>query len=247
MNVNNIHTSIYQDIFVFDFINHIIYINLNHRTDRRLHMEKVLDIIAPKRRDFAVVSKIDEETLSDIGRASEVEGADWIHPLFPYRDNRIRAIIWELKYKENTLPLEIIGRRLYEEIIALASDIALFNTDAEFLLIPIPISPLRRSERGYNQSEYIAKAVLQNDLGHTLLYAPQWFSKIKDTQSQSHSQSRAERMENLTGCFAADPRVENKYVILIDDVATTGSTIREAKLALKQAGAKEVIAFTIAH
>jgi ComF family protein len=209
--------------------------------------QNLLDVIAPKRKDFAVVSKIDEKTLSEIGRAPEVDGADWIHPLFPYRDNRIRAIIWELKYKENTVPLEIIGRRLYEEIIALVSDIALFDTDAEFLLIPIPISPQRRSERGYNQSEYIVKAVLENDLAHTLLYAPQWFSKIKETQSQSHSQSRQERMENLVGCFLADPRVENKYIILIDDVVTTGSTLSEARHTLLSADARDVFAFTIAH
>ena len=208
---------------------------------------KIADLVAPKRKDYALVQSLTAEEIIDIGKAPEVDGADWIHPLFPYRDNRIRAIIWELKYKENTLPLEIIGKLLFEEIIALVSDIALFDTDAEFLLIPIPISPQRRSERGYNQSEYIAKAVLENDLAHTLLYAPQWFSKIKDTQSQSHSQSRHERMENLTGCFEADPRVENKYVILIDDVVTTSSTLSEARKTLLNAGAKDIFAFTIAH
>ena len=156
-------------------------------------------------------------------------------------------LIGELKYKENTLPLEHIGKLLYEEIIVLLSDILLFNADAEFLLIPIPISEERRLERGYNQSEYIAKAILENDVAHKLLYAPQWFSKIKETPSQSHSESKAERISNLAGCFEADPRVEMKYIILIDDVVTTGSTLSEARKTLLDAGARDVFAFTIAH
>jgi len=210
-------------------------------------LSKALDFLAPKRRDFVLVSKIDEKTLSGIGEAPSVSGADWIFPLFPYKNKHIRAIIWELKYKENTLPLDSIGKRLHEEIIAQISDVALFDTDAQFLLIPIPISNLRRSERGYNQSEYIAKAILQNDLAHTLLYAPQWFSKVKETASQSHSQSREERMKNLIGCFEADTRVEGKYIILIDDVVTTGSTLCEARKTLLDAGARDVFAFTVAH
>ena len=131
--------------------------------------------------------------------------------------------------------------------MALISDIVLFDQEAQFLLIPVPISKRRRVERGYNQSEYIAKAILENDVGHILLYAPQWFQKIKDTLTQSHSQSRQERMKNLLDCFEADPRVAGKYVILIDDVVTTGSTLSEARRALLEAGARDVFAFTIAH
>ncbi|TSC70237.1 MAG: hypothetical protein CEO12_441, partial [Parcubacteria group bacterium Gr01-1014_46] len=48
-------------------------------------------------------------------------------------------------------------------------------------------------------------------------------------------------------CFWADPRVEGKYVFLIDDVVTTGSTLREAKKTLVEAGAVNVYAITVAH
>ncbi len=207
----------------------------------------IVDFILPPRTNFAIVKKLDEKTINNLPKGPEVEDCDWIHPLFHYKDSRVRAIIWELKYRENTLPLEHIGRLLYEEIIALISDIALFHTDAEFLLIPIPITDERRSERGYNQSELICRAIVENDLGHSLLYAPQWFQKIKETPSQSHSQSREERVRNLIGSFRADPRVEGKYVILIDDVVTTGSTLSEARSTFLSAGARDVYAFTIAH
>ncbi len=207
----------------------------------------ILDSVLPKRDNFSIVQKLDEDSINNLPKAPEVEGFDWVHPLFHYKDRRVKAIIWELKYRENTKPLGIIGRLLFEEILALVSDISLFRTDSEFLLIPIPISSLRRSERGYNQSEYIAKAVLENDENHILLYTPQWFQKINDTPTQNKSESKEERMKNLIGCFGADPRIEGKIIILIDDVVTTGSTLSEARKILLEAGARDVFAFTIAH
>jgi|SRR3989344_1584872 len=207
----------------------------------------LLNTALPPRSDFAIVKKLDDKALEKLPRALAVVEMDWVHPLFHYKDNKVRAIVWELKYKENALPLEHIGRMMYEEIIALASDIALFNGDASFLLIPIPITGERRRERGYNQSDYIARAIIENDLERTFLYAPQWLLKTKETPRQSHSQSKQERMRNLSGCFSADPRVLGKYVILIDDVITTGSTLLEARKTLLEAGARDVFAFTIAH
>ncbi|HEY4509211.1 MAG TPA: phosphoribosyltransferase family protein [Candidatus Paceibacterota bacterium] len=207
----------------------------------------ILDFILPPRTNFAIVKKLDEKAINNLPKAPEVLDCDWIHPLFHYRDPRVKAIIWELKYRENILPLEHIGKILYDEIIGAIADIALFSSDTEFILIPIPITSERRSERGYNQSELICRAIIENDTAHSLLYAPQWFEKIKDTESQSHSQSKHERMQNLVGCFEANPQVEGKIIILIDDVVTTGSTLTEARNTLLSSGARDVFAFTIAH
>ncbi|MSU45179.1 MAG: ComF family protein [Candidatus Zambryskibacteria bacterium] len=207
----------------------------------------LLDFFLPERRDFTVVKKLDENSLISLPKAPQVVGFDWIHPLFHYKDDRVRAIIWELKYRENTLPLENIGKLLYEEILSVISEISLFDSDASFVLLPVPITPERRTERGYNQSEHIAKSVLENDIEHILLYAPQWFEKVFETPKQSRSESKSERMKNLLGCFRADNRLEGKYIILIDDVVTTGSTLLEARNTLMKAGVKDVLAFTIAH
>ena len=207
----------------------------------------ILNSIAPLRSDFEIVKNLDEKTINSLPEAKSVEGMDWIHSLFNYKDRRVKAIIWELKYKDNILPLETIGKIFYDEIMALVSDITLFNSKAEFLLIPIPITDEKRRIRGYNQSEYIAREIMKNDLEHILLYAPQWFRKIKETHDQSHSQTKDERRKNLENCFEANPEVEGKYVILIDDVVTTGSTLLEARKTLLSSGATDVFAFTIAH
>ncbi len=211
------------------------------------YLEQIIDIILPRRTDFDLVKKLTPEKIYTLPKSMPTLNMDWVTPLFQYKNNYVRALIWELKFHENVSTLETIGKMMYEEILALVSDIILFDSGAKFLLLPIPITPTRRRERGYNQSDYIAKAILEHDLGHILLYAPQWFEKIKDTPQQSKSHSKQERMENLHGCFEADPRIENHYVILIDDVVTTGSTLSEARHTLLSVGATDVIAFTIAH
>jgi ComF family protein len=211
------------------------------------YFNRLFDFVAPRRKDSVIVDRINAETLGNLPKAPEVEGLPWIHPLFHYKDNRVRAVIWELKYKENLKPMELLGQILYEEIIALVSDVVLFDNDAKFLLVPIPISLERRMERGYNQSEHIAKAILPYDNERILLYAPQWLTKPKDTPRQSRTQSRAERMQNLVGCFSAESKVAGYYCILIDDVTTTGATLSEARQTLLSADARDVFAFTIAH
>lgn len=207
----------------------------------------ILNSIFPERNDFGKIKKLTKEDIENLPKSNPVEGYDFIYPLFQYKDDTVRALIWELKYKENTLPLEHIGQIMYDQIIQIASDILIFNNDIKFAIVPIPISKMTRIERGFNQSELIAKSIIEYDIDHIFLYAPQWLEKIKDTPKQSKSLSREERLKNLSGAFYANPKISNYTVFLIDDVSTTGSTIYEATKTLKQAGVKDVFAFTIAH
>jgi predicted amidophosphoribosyltransferase len=60
--------------------------------------------------------------------------------------------------------------------------------------------------------------------------------------------NRNERLKNLKDCFSADEKkIKNRNIILIDDVITTGTTMNEASKTLKDAGAKKVIGFSLAH
>jgi ComF family protein len=206
-----------------------------------------IEKLFPFRPNLKEVKNLTSEKISSLPKSDNVYGADWIFPLFRYKNRTVKAIIWELKYHGNFVPLEEIGRLLFDEIAEKMSDVIIFDGEAKFLLIPIPISNNRRRERGYNQSEMIAKAVLENDVSRHLLYAPQWFQKIRETPRQSRSHSKVERMKNLAGCFEASPAIDGYYVILIDDVVTTGSTLDEARRTLFESGAKNVWAFTVAH
>ncbi len=206
-----------------------------------------LNVVAPQRSHFEIVRNITEQEIIALPRATHIHDHTWITALFQYKHPTVKAIVWELKYHENTLPLPYIAPLFYDHIIELMSDVMMFDGDARFLLIPVPISIERRIMRGYNQSEHIARAIINQDVAHVITYAPQWFEKIIDTPPQSHTMSKTERIHNLDKCFKADDRVCNTYVILVDDVVTTGCTLSEARKTLLEAGAKNVYAFTIAH
>lgn len=111
------------------------------------------------------------------------------------------------------------------------------------VLIPIPLSQQRLSERGFNQSVLLAHHLSRaKTQAHTLL-------RMKHTAAQS-SLKRSDRLTNLAGAFAVAPllawQLRGKHVLLIDDVATSGATLNLAARVLKQAGAAKVGALVMA-
>jgi ComF family protein len=102
----------------------------------------------------------------------------------------------------------------------------------------------RKMLRGYNQAELLAKNV------SVAAGTPFDTSVLKRKSSPSRqvvTRTRAERLRNQKGTFRVTSNVEGKDIILIDDVTTTGSTLLEARRVLLDAGARSVIAITIAH
>jgi ComF family protein len=116
--------------------------------------------------------------------------------------------------------------------------------DNSFILIPVPIHIKKKRKRGFNQSEEIAKIISQST-GIKLSTA---LIKTKETKPQMEL-NRIERIENIKDCFAINEKkeIENKTIILLDDVYTTGSTMNECAKILKENGAKEVWGLTIAR
>lgn len=107
------------------------------------------------------------------------------------------------------------------------------------IIIPVPISKKRKRQRGYNQSELIVKEI-QNyvkniQIETNILY------KIKNTPPQS-SLNKEQRQYNLKNAYEVrnSERIQNKKILLFDDIYTTGSTVEECAKALKFAGAYEI-------
>jgi ComF family protein len=112
------------------------------------------------------------------------------------------------------------------------------------VIIPVPLGRKRLQERGYNQVALVARP-LAYELG--LVYAPNLLWKMRDTRSQVGLNVQ-QRRENVSSAYQAHPLgVKSKSVLLMDDVATTGSTILSCTEALLSAGAREVYALTIAR
>ena len=73
--------------------------------------------------------------------------------------------------------------------------------------------------------------------------------KPQETEHQARIHNRSARLKNIVGSFSVknEELIKNKNIILIDDITTTGATLTEAKKVLKHAGARKIIAFTVAH
>lgn len=189
-------------------------------------------------------------------RMAERECAKWIYPLFDYRDPIIKKAVASMKYKNKKRIADILGEVLYDHMLEELSELSMMENFRESILIPIPLSRKRLRERGYNQAELICKKLIEiNNLRHSvdIKLEKDILIKIKGDVHQAHLSNRKERLENIIDSFfikenKQNPEIiKNKNIILIDDVTTTGATLEEAKKTLKKAGARKVIAFTLAH
>ena len=108
---------------------------------------------------------------------------------------------------------------------------------------PIPLYPGRLATRGFNQAKIISQffnQFLQFPISEYLL-------RKKDTFSQAQLKTNKDRYKNVQGAFEISSQdISDKNFILIDDVVTTGSTLKEAARTLKRSGAGRVFAITLA-
>lgn len=110
-------------------------------------------------------------------------------------------------------------------------------------LIPVPLHPRRMAERGFNQSEALARQISR------LCGAPlaAGLVRTRDTEHQARLDARA-RQQNVRESFAWHyPAPPPPCVLLIDDVLTTGATLGACAQALRSAGAREVYALALAR
>jgi ComF family protein len=117
-------------------------------------------------------------------------------------------------------------------------------TNEDIVLVPVPLHQSRLKWRGFNQSHLLAHSI-----GSAADIAV--FSRILHRTKKTKSQmklARARRLTNLRGAFTCtNPLPPGKEIILIDDVATTGTTLEECARALKKAGAARVGALVISR
>jgi len=159
--------------------------------------------------------------------------------LFVYTDYQIplaERLIQVLKYQY----AESIGKLLGQLIASaeLLNHNPIFKQKNKWLVMPVPLHRFRKNERGFNQSEIIARSFAQkldikikNDILFRTVY----------TQPQAKLK-RSKRLNNLHDKIKTRTGVElsGQNVIIIDDVATTTATLNECAKALKKSGAKEV-------
>ncbi|MEI8143516.1 MAG: ComF family protein [Candidatus Berkelbacteria bacterium] len=145
-------------------------------------------------------------------------------------------MIESLKYLGYRDLAEIIGEMMIRRILLSAFDYK------KFVVTAAPLHISRKNERGFNQSELIARYIAKR-LG--LEYQDLLIKKIK-TERQV-GLTREKRLENVREVFEARKGVIGKNIIIIDDVVTTGATLSECAKVLKAAGAKKVVGIVAAR
>jgi ComF family protein len=144
--------------------------------------------------------------------------------------------------------MKFSGRRNLAGLLAPLLVAAFYDTWSreEFdLVAPVPLHPKRRRERGYNQSELLARSLARQI---AVPFDNVALVRIRPTLPQV-GLTDVQRMENVRGAFGCgEPRrVSNKRVLLIDDVMTTGATASSATQTLLKGGAARVSVLTVAR
>ena len=158
-------------------------------------------------------------------------------------------------------PIRIVARFSYQEPVRRA--IHLVKYDGQFarsewlaaqvapivnslrhgstVIEPVPLTTQRSAMRGFNQSTEIAKHLASM----TGIQYQESLTRVRETRPQVEL-SGIDRIANVRGAFAAADSVQDRHVVVIDDVATTGATLRECARACYAAGAKAVVGVAVA-
>jgi len=203
----------------------------------RHFFSNLLNFIIPPRTTEKIAATI---TLDDL-LALKVPSPHTYGATLPYTDERVTAIVWELKYYANKNAARLAGESLREELLEIASE-----EIGVPVLIPTPMHKKRRRERGHNQTEILCKAAL-HDMKDTYMYNPRALVRIRHTPQQRGltKEARLRNVENAMRVTQPET-VRGRTCVIVDDVVTTGATLHEAKRALLEAGAQKVFCLSLA-
>ncbi|NOZ03955.1 MAG: ComF family protein [FCB group bacterium] len=148
-------------------------------------------------------------------------------------DNEIQKVIHSLKYQERAKLGRELGRYLAQELR--------YNSIGPLdILIPVPLHPVKKRERGYNQAEWIVKGLAEI---WKVPYSLNRLVRRKYTISQT-TLNAEERLRNMKDAFRVRKSVVGLNIGVVDDVLTTGSTISACAISLKKEGANQVVAIS---
>lgn len=155
---------------------------------------------------------------------------------FVYKDNLAMAVK-RFKFNDETVLSEFFAKEMCAAVAK-----ACPSTKFDFVTC-VPLTKKKLNERGYNQSELLAKGcaeLLETEFKTALV-------KNRDTADQ-HNLKAKERLKNLKNAFEAAPKadIKGKTILLCDDIKTTGATLYECRRTLLKAGAKDVYCVCIA-
>jgi ComF family protein len=152
----------------------------------------------------------------------------------------MRDIVHFFKYRDKPMLAGVLAQAMAE--YAVANRRALNELEFD-MIVPVPMYPPKERRRGYNQARRLAEGI-----GRRLSICIADRSTLRRTRDAKPQMElpREARLVNVKGVYEAAASVSGLTVLLIDDVSTTGATLKECSATLKAAGAAKVYCLTLA-
>lgn len=177
--------------------------------------------------------------------------------VFAYKDERVSRIIWAIKYKKSRVCTAIAAYSLHEVVESFRTALP---AGMPVVLVPMPITRARRRERGFNQCELILEEICRLDREHHISRVHNLLVRVRHTSRQT-MKNREERLQSAgNGLFEinaatafrlrtvlTENRAAGVFIVVIDDVITTGSTMKAALDVLSGAGFADICGLSFAH
>lgn len=176
-------------------------------------------------------------------KKEKVSSLDGLTAAVSYENDTVKKAIYNLKYRfvaELAKPLsQILLRSLLENDISLPK-----------YIVPVPLHQRRLRWRGFNQSQILAEKISSELSPPVKIEVLDALERKKARKPQMEIKKYQDRLESVEGIFSLkeEPsKIKGARILLVDDIATTGATLRECAKVLKEAGAKYVFAAVIAR
>jgi len=166
-------------------------------------------------------------------------GVDGLMAIWSYKNGVVQEVVENIKFGFN------------RELMGMTLEKVTFESGIKFdFLVPMPLYYLRENWRGFNQAEEMAKVVAKR----MNLPVSKLLKRDKNTKQQAMLTKAVERKKNMRGAFSLDKEVrlsglslKNKNVLLIDDVFTSGESMKECTRVLKRAGVEKMWGLVMAR
>ncbi len=204
----------------------------------KLDFYTLLDLFFPPSEDELRLRSVTDEFLVHLYTP---ETNNEVTSLLPYQNQVVRSVVHLVKFHAHPRATKLLGSVL---------EMYLSSAQTSFVLIPIPLSGARLRKRGYNQVVNIIKQALRKPSVHQL--EERVLLRQANTVPQT-SLKRKERLVNVAEAFvvSSSPPVRSslagKHILIIDDVTTTGATLKAAQAVLAPLSPASITLLALAH
>ncbi|MFA4999668.1 MAG: phosphoribosyltransferase family protein [Parcubacteria group bacterium] len=209
--------------------------------------QSVLDVIMPGICAHCGKDVTDARLLCDyceksiiIRKAPKKLGERFLFAATDYKDSAIQSLIKAMKYKRVWKASESIGKIMLKHL-EISGFAQIIKGNKDVFIVPIPIHFFKNMRRGFNQSEILAKVIGR----HLQIPVVKALKRQKWTPPQSEITDDKIRLLNVLDCFSLSHKAKtiprDSAIIILDDVITSGGTIKEAAKVLKPLHPRQII------